>query len=179
VHPFRVYRGTQLDPEAKRWRVCRKGVADLHRVAQVADASNDRYLAAIGKFDGDVRLGELIEPLCRRVVHGGRKYRGLRPLESEDGKLLDAVGNGQWAINGFTNRQLRGVLYGGVSENPREERRRASRTSRQLAMLRAHGLVKRVSRTRRWQLTDKGREVVTLRAAAKHASVKELLKAAA
>src|SRR6185436_7697672 len=29
---LKAYRGTEADPENKRWRPCRKGVADLHRV---------------------------------------------------------------------------------------------------------------------------------------------------
>jgi hypothetical protein len=176
---FKVYRGTQADPEDKKWRRCRKGVADLHRVAEVAGASNERYLSSLAKFESGAKLGELLEPLCRRVRHKGRGYRGLRPLEAQDGKLLEAVGRGEWVINGFTNGQLRGVLYGKAAEDRCEERRRGARMSRQLALLRAHGLVKRVSRTRRWLLTDKGREVIALRAAAKDATAKELLKAAA
>ena len=45
-------------------------------------------------------------------------------------------------------------------------------------MLHAHGLIKKVPRTRRWLLTDKGREATTLLAAANNASAKQLLDAA-
>ena len=176
---LRVYRGTEANPDDKKWRACRKGVADLHRVAEIAEKSNQRYLSYLSKVECEASLGELLGPLCRRVTRTGRGYRGLRPLESEDGRLLEAVGRGEWGINGFTNGQVREVLYQQRSQDKAEEGRRAGRMSRQLAMLRAHGLVRRVSKTRRWMLTDKGREVVTLLAAAKHASAKELLQKAA
>ena len=51
--------------------------------------------------------------------------------------------------------------------------------SRQLGLLKAHGIIRKVQGTRRWMLTDKGRLVVTLMAAAKHATAKELLHNAA
>lgn len=176
---LRVYRGTESNPEAKKWRACRKGIADLHRVAEIGEKSNQRYLSYLSKLECEASVGELLGPLCRRVTREGRKYRGLRPLETEDGRLLEAVGRGEWGINGFTNSQVRGVVYGESSQDKAEERRRGGRMSRQLALLRAHGLVRRVSKTRRWMLTEKGREVVTLLAAAKHASAKELLQKAA
>jgi hypothetical protein len=176
---LRVYRGTEAEPEKKKWRACRKGVADLHRVAEIGEKSNQRYLSYLSKVECAGSVGELLGPLCRRVTRKGRGYRGLRPLEAEDGRLLAAVGRGEWGVNGFTNGQLRGVMYEQGGADKREERQRAARVSRQLSLLRAHGLVRKVSKTRRWMLTDKGREVITLVAAAKHASAKDLLQKAA
>lgn len=176
---LRTYRGTESNPEDKKWRACRKGVADLHRVAEIAEKSNQRYLSSLSKMECDTRVGELLGGLCKRVSVKGRQYRGLRPLEENDGRLLEAVGRGEWVINGFTNGQLRGVMYEGKSADKREERQRGARVSRQLALLRAHGLVHRMGTSRRWMLTDQGREAVALTAAAKHACVKDLLKKAA
>ena len=42
-----------------------------------------------------------------------------------------------------------------------------------------HGLAKRVPRTRRWLMTDKGRQLATLLSAAQHASAEKLPAAAA
>ena len=153
---LRVYRGTEAEPGKKKWRPCRKGVADLFRVAEIGEKSNQRYLSFLSKVECEASVGELLGPLCERVVKKGRGYRGLRPLEEADGKLLSAVGRGEWGINGFTNRQLRGTIYGEPSADKAEEKRRAGRVSRQLGMLRAHGLLKRMGTSRRWMLTDKG-----------------------
>jgi len=44
---FKVYRPREGDPQGEKdWRVLRKGVADLHRRAQVSQAANERYAAA-------------------------------------------------------------------------------------------------------------------------------------
>ncbi len=43
---FKVYRGTETQPEVNKWQRMRKGVADLPRRAAVSQASNERYAAA-------------------------------------------------------------------------------------------------------------------------------------
>jgi hypothetical protein len=176
---LRVYRGTEENPQDRKWRSCRKGVADVHRVAEVGQKANDRYLACLSKIDCSESVGDLLGPLCCGVIREGKRYRGLRVLEKGDSLLLEAVGRGEWLIQGFTNGQLREVLYKTQAADKPEESRRRGRVSRQLALLRAHGIVRRVSKTRRWMLTKKGQQVVALLAAAKHASAMDLLKKAA
>ena len=117
-------------------------------------------------------VGEVLEPLGQAIKVQGRRYRGLRVMEVEDGKLLAAVGRGEFAINGFRNRDLRVLLMGAEARGAEETRRRSGRISRRLALLRAHGLIRRVSKTRRWMLTGKGQQVVTLLSVAKAASAK-------
>jgi len=43
-------------------------------------------------------------------------------------------------------------------------------------LLRAHGLIRKVTGTHRYLLTPKGREITTTLRAAQHASVEQLLK---
>lgn len=50
---FRVYRPKEGDPEgSKQWRYLRKGVADLHRRAEVSQRANERYLDALATGGG-------------------------------------------------------------------------------------------------------------------------------
>jgi hypothetical protein len=175
---FKAYRGTEADPGDKKWRPLRKGVADLHRRAQVSQASNERYLAALAAADCPATLAEAAAPLCRAVTRGGRRYRALRPLHEPDTRLLDAVADGRWVVNGFRNADIRRELFGPDATDAKENRRRSGRVTRALALLRAHGLVKRVPRTRRWLPTDKGRRITTLLSAAQDASTEKLLAAA-
>ena len=51
--------------------------------------------------------------------------------------------------------------------------------SRKLALLRAHGLIKKVNGTHRWMLTEKGRRIVTALLAARQADVDRLTQLAA
>ena len=175
---FKAYRGTEADPRDKRWRPLRKGVADLHRRAAVSQASNDRYLAAMAAADCPATLAEAAAPLCRPVTRDGRRYRALRPLHGPDTRLLEAVADGRWAVNGLRNADVRRELFGPDAGDAKEDRRRGGRVTRQLALLRAHGLVRRVPRTRRWLLTEKGRRITTLLSAARAASAEKLLAAA-
>jgi hypothetical protein len=176
---FKAYRGTEAKPREKAWRPLRKGVADLHRRAQVSQASNDRYLAALAQAQCPATLAQEAAPLCRAVTRGGRRYRALRPLHEPDTRLLKAVSDGRWAVNGFRNADVRRELFGPDAADVKENRRRSGRVTRQLALLRAHGLVKRVPKTRRWVLTDRGRRITTLLSAAQEASAEKLLAAAA
>lgn len=162
---------------AKTWQRLRKGVADLHRRAAVSQKSNERYLESLATVDASASLDEVVQPVCEAVVWKGRRVRGLRPFEAADAALLAAIGRGEFALNGFRNRDLRVLLYG--EADAAEVRRQAAHVTRQLRQLRAHGLIQKVPTTHRYQLTDRGRTVTTALHAAKQASVARLTKLAA
>jgi hypothetical protein len=176
---FKVYRGTEGQPQKRQWRRMRKGVADLHRRAQVSQACNDRYLSTLGALECGKTLEDVIGPQCRPVRHKNRRFRAIRPLEAPDAQLLEAVSKGEFAINGFRNRDIRRELFGPDPADKPQSRRHAAAVSRKLALLRAHGLVRKVSRTQRWMLTTKGCELITLLSLAKSADCKKLMKLAA
>ena len=193
---FKAYRGTEAEPGKKAWRKLRRGVADLHRRAEVSQASNDRFLSAMAAADCPATqrdaVGPVCKPVCKPVTRGGRRYRGLRPGHEQDMGLLRAVADGWWEVNGFRNADIRRELFGPDlpagkdkdgkdkgGKGARENRGRSGKVTRQLALLHAHGLVKRVPGTRRWLVTDKGRQLATLLAAAQHASAEKRLAAAA
>ena len=85
---------------------------------------------------------------------------------------------GQWAINGFRNRDVREALYANPAEGA-EQRRQAGRVTRLLGLLRAHGLIKKVSGTHRYLVTASGRRIVTALLAARQADVEQLSALAA
>jgi hypothetical protein len=176
---FKAFRGTEAEPHKKAWRTLRKGVADLHRLAEVSEACNGRYLAAMASVARPRTLGESLAPACKPLTRAGRRYRGLRPGHEPDMALIRAAADGRWSVNGFRNADVRAELFGADGRDARENRRRAGRVTRGLALLRAHGLVRRVPKTRRWLITGKGRELAALLAAAEHASAEKLIAAAA
>jgi hypothetical protein len=69
--------------------------------------------------------------------------------------LFQAVSRGEFLIAGCRNRDIRLALYGACAD-PAELRRQSARVSRQLALLRAHGLLKKIPRTHRYLLTETG-----------------------
>ena len=60
-----------------------------------------------------------------------------------------------------------------------QQRRQAARVSRLLALLRAHGILRKVPHTHRYHLSERGRTVVTALLTARQASTEELTKLAA
>jgi predicted transcriptional regulator len=58
------------------------------------------------------------------------------------------------------------------------QRERSAATTRKLRILRAHGLIKKVPKTHRYLLTDRGREFITTVLAARSANAEALMKAA-
>jgi hypothetical protein len=179
VGEFKVYRAREGDPQGEKdWRQMRKGVADLHRRAEVSQACNSRYAEALAAVRQKTALKELTEPLCRRApAPGGRKKRyerGLNPLSEQDGRLLRAVADPQFVVNGMRNRDLVRLLYDTPATHEQQTRRRASRVTRQLRLLRAHGLLRKVPRSHRYQVSQQGRKVITALLAAQDADTETL-----
>lgn len=177
---FRVYRRLEGRPESGlAWRPMRKGVSDLYRRAQVSKASNHRYLDALAAADTGRTMGELTEPICRRKRDGkGRSVRAINPLDPADARLLEAVARGEFAINGFRNRDIRAILYGPNPADAPELKRRSASVSRRFRLLREHGLIKKTGGTHRYHLTTTGRCIVSTLLAAKAANAEKLRQAA-
>jgi hypothetical protein len=172
---MKVYRSVEGDSSGpKRWLRLRKGVADLHRRAEVSQASNTRYLDALATVDDASTLEQLVAPLCRPVTAKARRARPLNPLADEDARLLNAVNRGEFALNGFRNRDLRRILYGEVTAGTVEAKRLAGKVTRQLRLLRAHHLIRKVPHTHRYLVTRPGRDTINALLTAKHATVQQL-----
>ncbi len=176
---FQVYRRPEGQPkQARAWRSLRRGLADLPRRAQISRAANTRYLHALAAVEETQPLNQLVEGLCGPVRYKGRRWRALNPWSAQDGALLEAINRGEVALNGLRNRDLRAVLYPRPA-SPQEQRRQAARISRRLALLRAHGILKKVPHSHRYHLTQRGRVIVTALLTARKASIQQLEKLAA
>ena len=140
---------------------------------------NNRYLQALASVDDTTTLGELTARLCRPTRRKGRRVRPLNPHAAADAALIEALGRGEFSINGFRNRDLRHLLFTGASVSKPEQRRQAAAVSRKLAWLRAHHVIRKIPHTHRYHLTDAGRVAVTALLTARRVSTQELTKLAA
>jgi len=175
---FKVWRPAENQPQGpKKWRTLRRSVADLHRRAEVSKAGTERHLAALASVHVREPLLKTAAKPCRPAKRKGRRYRALQPF-GQDAELLAAINRGEYALNGFRNRDLRAQLFA-PSPEPRGRRRQAAALTRKLQLLRVHGLIRRVQKTHRYQLTPKGRQIVTALQAALQASTEELTRLAA
>lgn len=176
---FRVWRRPEGKPNApKGWRPLRRCVADMPRRAEIGRAATDRHLGALAAAHCGQPLAESSAAVCRPIVRKGRRHRALNPFACADAALLAAVNRGEFALHGLRNADLRAILY---PEPPQEltSRQLANRVSRRLGLLRAHGLLARVSHTHRYVVTKKGRFVITALLAAARADTEQLTKLAA
>jgi hypothetical protein len=181
---FKVYRPREGEPEGdKAWRILRRGVADLHRRAEVSQAANERYAAATAAVHQTTPVKQVAEPLCRRAKAPGktrqRKVRALNPLAAEDGALLEAVSDPSHALAGVRNRDLVARLYAKPARTQQEQCRRSARVTRLLRLLRAHGLLHKVPHTHRYQVSPEGQNAIRILLAARNANAELLTSNAA
>jgi hypothetical protein len=178
---FKVLRPPHDDPAGRlEWRPLRKGVADLHRRAQLSQRSNERYLDALAEIEDTTPCSRLFDAVARPVVDAGRRFRALRIGDPDDLALLELVSRGEFKTAGLRNRDLRRLLFPTVpAADERERRRLSAKLSRKLRLLRAHGLIKRIHRTHRYQLTQRGQLLTTALRATRDANIKSLLREAA
>jgi len=179
VDDFRVFRPKEGGPEEDlQWRGLRKGIADLHRRAEVSQKANDRLLNALASVDDSLRMEELTKDIQKPTQWKSRqgksrRVRGLCPW-GQDQELFVAVNHGEFLINGFRNRDLQTLLYDGEAKSHRERRHRSAAISRKLRMLRAHGLIQKVNRTHRYHVTEAGRVILVAVLTMARTSVKQL-----
>jgi hypothetical protein len=178
---FKVLRPAHDDPEgALAWRPLRKGVADLHRRAQISQRSNETYLDALAAVDDTTPCARLFDTVSRPVIDRKRRVRALRLADPDDLALLEAVSRGEFAPAGFRNRDIRRLLCGTLANSsPHDLRRSSARTSRRLRLLRAHGVIKKIPKTHRYRLTANGQLLTAALSATRRANIKQLLANAA
>jgi hypothetical protein len=180
VKDLRVFRRAEGQPQSQRkWRIMRRSVVDTKRRAQVSQKANERYLDNLAQVHTEESLGDLTKKLCEPTELGGKRVRALQPWSATDEQLLTAVARPEFTINGFRNRDLRPLLFGPETVTPEEQRRQSAKVSRQLRLLRAHGLILKVNKTHRYQLTTHGRTILSALQAARAANPAQLAQLAA
>ena len=158
------------------WMQMRKGVADARRRAEVSNQCNQRYAQALDAVKDKAPMQTLTDGLASAVIWKGQRVRGLNLFAQEDFGLLATVGRGEFLLNGFRNRDLQQLMY---PETSSEQRRRlTAKITRRIRMLRAHGLVRKLPHTHRYEVTRKGRQVIAALIAARNADIAQLAKAA-
>lgn len=175
---MKVYRAAETVPSGpKGWRILRKGVADLKRRAEISQKVNERYLEAMASVDAEPTLAEHAQMICQRTLWKGRPVRPLNPLADADSRLLQAVNRGEFAIQGFRNRDLCEHLFD--HNDPRTPKQRMAKVTRLIRLLRGHGLVNKVPKTHRYVLSKRGRDGITALLAARGANIRQLIQLAA
>jgi len=176
---FKVYRPKEGDPNGPpSWQRMRKGIADLYRRAEISQASNERYLAALASIKADCLLGEVVQSICHPTRWKNQGVRPLRPWSKEDTTLLETISRGEFNINGFRNQDIRERLFPGQHETE-AKRRFSARITHRFRILRAHGIIRKVPCTFRYVMTDRGRQIASAIIHTQHIPITRILELAA
>lgn len=180
---FKILRVIENNGETRQeWRPMGKGIANLYRFVEVASASNQRYLDALGNLVTSTTQAEAVRALdSLSTPHDvkGRHVPRLQPISRDNCALFEAVLRGEHAINGFRNKDVAQHLHPSPPSSPEEARRRTAKISRQLAKLRGHGLIAKVPRSHRYRITNRGHQLMSASIRVRHRDFPEQLAKAA
>ena len=159
---FKVYRkAVRKGQRVMAWLPMRKGVVDMRRRVELSRAANERYLDALSVVGETQPSYTILDPVSKRIVRDGQRYRPIHPISPEDSKLLASLMHGEFLIQGFRNAHLRSLLEPSMDPDPVTQRKAAARITRKLRLLRAHRLIKKVSGTQYYRLTQIGQLVAS------------------
>lgn len=176
---FKTRRRADGDPDSERkLRPVRKGIADIKARVHASAAANDRYLDALATVDSDKTVEDVLANVLRPAEIGRRAVRPLKPWSEPDRTLLRTVGRGEFVTNGFRSRDVAALLGEPVPTDPDQRRRFMAKISRQLRLLRAHGVVTKIEGTHRYRVTKMGRTLITAVTAALDSSIAKLKQCA-
>lgn len=170
---FKVYRAT--GPGTPRhWVPLRKGIADIPRRVTLSRATNARYLDALSVVELPTPLAQLLDPVSRPRLVAGRPYRALHPIAPDDSVCFAHMADGRTLLDDLRATDLRRALSPDEPIDPIAQRRLTGRVSRRLRLYRAHGLIGKVSGTRRYRLTPKGHAIMTVALRCRTATLAQL-----
>ena len=155
-------------------------MADIHRRAELGAKINERYAEALATVEDPTPLGELARDLGKPTTWKGRSVRSARirwrPRMCSSWRRSTAASSCSTASATATCAHL--LFADAATVSPEEARRQAAKVTRLLRLLRAHGVITKVPKTHRYQVSAEGRRKVSALLAARQANTEQLLKAA-
>jgi hypothetical protein len=145
------------------WVPMRKGVAYLFRYREVSQQANYRYLEALAVVDDPTpALQQLDDITTRKKTASGRGVRAFNPLSQEDLQLLKAMMSGEHCIRGLSNADIRTLLESSshLRDLARNPKKQSAKVSRILSRFHTHKLISKIPHTRRWRVTNRGKQIM-------------------
>lgn len=174
---FKAYRHVKVDqPDTpKKLRPLHKSVADIPQTAAKAVEVNNRFMNQLAQCKEQTPASEIYDKVCKAINKNGKRVRALDPT-GKDRTLLQAIGTPKLVLSGITNAALREIISGSPEYVGKTEKQISAKVSRQLRMLRDHGLIKKMPKQNRYYLTQKGQQLTMVLNATLTASTQQLMK---
>ena len=155
---FKVY-GTvrhRDGTESKQWKPMGKSISNLYRYAEIAKASNMRYIDALENVVPVKSVQVEIQKICGRKKENGKTFTGFNVWEKDTLALFRAISDGKYLLSGFTNKTICQVLFSSSSK----DKKARNKLTRLLKKLRVHGLIRKIPHSHRYQISNKGRRII-------------------
>jgi hypothetical protein len=153
---FRTFRLSRRNKKGGGWVPLPKRISSMSRYAQIGLRANNAYLEALTEVDDPTEVYQKLDRLCEPQKLAGQRVRGLNPLRKKDRQLFEAVVRGEHFVNGFKASTIAGNLGIEYPKEQGERKRQVARVNRKLRLLRGHGLIARISHSRRYRITSIG-----------------------
>jgi len=176
---FKVFRKAfRKGEETKAWIPMRKGVADTWRRVEVSRNANIRYLDALAVVGDQYPLQPCLDAVSKPVYKQNRRYRALRLLSPEEVKLFQSLLHGEFLVHGFRNADIRKQLFSNADMDEGKNRCIA-KTTRLIALLKAHKFIRKVPKSRLYRITPKGQQIMSASLIFRNTNIALLEKAVA
>ena len=131
-----------------KWAPMKKTIYSLPALHEVLSAANQRYLKLISSVATPEVGLEKLHCLAETKIENNHRYKGFNLFSEEDTCLFRTLLQGEFAISGFTNKQLRQFF----------SNKSANQITRSINRLRTHGIIKKVGKRYKYYLTELGRQ---------------------
>lgn len=142
--------------ESMQWKPMGKSISNLYRYAQIARATNKRYLSSLGNILPVKSVQAEIQEVCARKTEKGKVFTGFNVWEKDTLEMFRTISDGRYLLSGFTSKAIRQSLCP-VSCHDRKTRNKMTRL---LKKLRVHGLIRKVPHSHKYYVSDKGRRLI-------------------
>lgn len=145
----------------KKLAPLKKSIYSMEHYIRFAKDATRRYLDYLNQMDDRSKGASEINQLTERKTENNKHYKGFNPFNSQDNTIFQELLNGLFISSGFRNKDLKSALskkLPSVAGTPWT----TSKICRLLKRLRVFGLVKRVAKSYKYFLTQKGRMILSL-----------------
>ncbi len=154
---------TRAGQQVMEWVKMRKGVGYLFRYQELSRQANHRYLEALAVVEDPTRAIQGLDAVTTlKKSSTGRGVRAFNPLSRDDALLFKAMMAGEHCIRGLSNADIRDRLVGSphLRDLAKDIKRQSAKVSRILHRFHVHKLLAKIPRTRRWRVTEHGRNIM-------------------
>jgi hypothetical protein len=173
---YLVHRHVQGDEktDSKKLLPMRKGIADINLRAKVSVERNKAFAEQLATVSDKTPVGKIFSEITCSVSRNGKKFRSL-DITGKDMEFLRAISDPAFNVGAITNKALQAKLINTDWAKKLTGKKLSSKISRQISLLRSHGIIRKLPKQNKYALTDKGRKISSALNALLSASTEDLV----